>query len=54
MRKRCNGAPMQWLLGVILSAIGLGILLACLLPKCTFLLGALLVGIGVWLIQKNR
>ncbi len=53
MRRRCNGAPTQWLLGIILIAIGTGILLACLLPECTFLIGALLMGIGVWLISKS-
>ena len=39
MRRRCNGAPIKWLGGVVLIAIGLGMLLACLIPKCVFLIG---------------
>ena len=39
MRRRCNGAPIKWLGGVVLIAIGLGMLLACLIPKCVFLNG---------------
>ena len=39
MRRRCNGTPIKWLGGVVLIAIGLGMLLACLIPKCVFLIG---------------
>lgn len=53
MRRRCNGAPTQWLLGVILIAIGIGMLLACLLPQCTFLIGGGLIGLGTWLIGNK-
>ncbi len=53
MRRRCNGAPTKWLGGVILIAIGVGMLLACLIPKCVFLIGALLIGAGVWLISGS-
>lgn len=52
MRRRCNGAPMQWLLGILLIAVGVGMLLACLIPKCVFLIGAILIAIGVWLVKK--
>ena len=51
MRRRCNGAPIKWLGGVVLIAIGLGMLLACLIPKCVFLIGMGFVGRGV--IKKN-
>lgn len=54
MRRRCNGAPIRWLGGVILIAIGVGMFLACLIPKCVFLIGALLIGAGIWLISQNR
>ena len=47
MRRRCNGAPIKWLGGVVLIAIGLGMLLACLI-------GMGFVGLGVWLISQNR
>ncbi len=53
MRRRCHGAPIQWLGGVLLTAFGLGMLLACLLPSCVFLIGVLLVGVGIWLISKS-
>ena len=46
MRRRCNGAPIKWLGGVVLIAIGLGMLLACLIPKCVFLIGMGFVGLG--------
>ena len=52
MRKRCRGMPIQWLGGIILIALGLGMLLACFLPKCVVLSGLLLIGIGVWLLVK--
>ena len=39
---------------VVLIAIGLGMLLACLIPKCVFLIGMGFVGLGVWLISQNR
>ena len=52
MRKRCRGMPLQWLGGLILIALGLGMLLACLLPKCVVLSGILLIGIGIWLLVK--
>lgn len=54
MRRRCNGAPLQWLCGVVLAALGLGMLFACLLPKCVFLIGGLLLCGGIWLISKSR
>ena len=53
MRRRCNGTPIKWLGGVVLIAIGLGMLLACLIPKCVFLIGMGFVGLGVWLISQN-
>ena len=52
MRRRCNGAPTQWLGGILLIAVGVGMLLACLIPKCVFLIGAVFIAIGVWLISK--
>ncbi len=54
MRRRCNGAPIKWLGGVVLTAVGLGMLLACLIPKCVFLIGIPLVVLGLWLISQNR
>lgn len=54
MRRRCNGAPIKWLGGVVLIAIGVGMFLACLIPKCVFLIGALLIGVGIWLISQHR
>lgn len=54
MRRRCNGAPIRWLGGVVLIAIGLGMFFACLIPKCVFLIGMIFVGLGVWLISQNR
>ena len=52
MRRRCNGAPTEWLCGVLLIAVGTGMLLACLIPKCVYLVGLALVGLGVWLVKK--
>ena len=52
MRKRCRPMPLQWLGGIILIALGLGMLLACLLPRCVILSGLLLIGIGIWLLVK--
>ena len=52
MRKRCRGMPLQWLGGIILIALGMGMLLACLLPKCVVLIGLLLIGLGIWLLFK--
>lgn len=52
MRRRCNGAPTGWLGGLILIAVGVGMLLACLLPKCVFLFAVLFIAVGVWLINK--
>ena len=52
MRRRCNGAPMGWLCGVLLIAVGAGMLLACLIPKCVYLVGIFLVCLGCWLIKK--
>ena len=49
MRRRCNGAPIKWLGGVVLIAIGLGMLLACLIANCGVLIGLGVVGLGVWL-----
>lgn len=54
MRRRCHGAPIEWLGGVLLIAVGVGMLLACLIPKCVFLIGAILIAIGFWLISKKR
>ncbi len=54
MRRRCNGAPLKWLCGVIMAALGLGMLLACLLPRCVFLIGGLLLGCGIWLACKSK
>ena len=54
MRRRCNGAPIKWLGGVVLIAIGLGMLLAGLIPKCGLLIGMGVVGLGVWLSRQNR
>ena len=54
MRRRCNGAPIKWLGGVVLIAIGLGMLIACLFPKCFCLIVMGFVGLGVWLISQNR
>ncbi len=54
MRRRCNGAPVKWLGGIVLIAMGMGMLLACLIPKCVCLIGVLLVGAGVWLISQKK
>lgn len=54
MRRRCKGAPMQWLIGVILIAVGVGMLLASLLPKCTFLIGIVLIALGIWLLGNGK
>ena len=53
MRKRCRGMPLQWLGGIILIALGLGMLFACLLPKCVVLIGTILIGLGIWLLVKG-
>lgn len=52
MRRRCNGAPVQWLGGLILLSVGVGLLLACLIPKCVYLVGLVFVCLGCWLIKK--
>ena len=52
MRRRCNGAPIEWLCGLLLIAAGTGMLLACLIPKCVYLVGLALVGLGGWLLKK--
>ena len=36
------------------AALGLGMLLACLLPRCVFLIGGLLLGCGIWLVSKSK
>lgn len=54
MRRRCYGLPIEWLGGLALISLGVGMILACLLPKGIFLIGALLIGIGVWLIGKGK
>lgn len=52
MRRRCNGAPIEWLCGLLLIAVGLGMLLACLIPKCVYLVGIGLIGLGCWMLKK--
>ena len=52
MRRRCNGAPTEWLCGLLLIAVGGGMLLACLIPKCVYLVGIGLIGLGCWLVKK--
>ena len=52
MRRRCNGAPTEWLCGLLLIAVGTGMLLACLIPWCVYLIGILLVCLGCWLVRK--
>ena len=52
MRRRCNGAPTQWLGGLLLIAVGIGLLLACLIPKCVYLVGIFFVCLGCWLVKK--
>ena len=52
MCRRCNGAPVQWLGGLILLSVGVGLLLACLIPKCVYLVGLVFVCLGCWLIKK--
>ena len=54
MRRRCNGAPLKWLCGVVMAALGLGMLLACLLPRCVLLIGGLLLGSGIWHYRKKK
>ena len=44
---------MQWLLGIVLIAVGLGMLFACLLSKCVVLMGLLLIGLGIWILVKG-
>jgi len=52
MRRRWNGAPMEWLFGLLLIAVGSGMLLACLIPKCVYIVGIVFVCLGCWLIKK--
>lgn len=53
MRRRCNGAPTKWLGGIVLIAIGVGMFLACLIPKCVVLIGIGCVAAGGWLISQS-
>ena len=52
MRRRC--VSLKWLGGIVLIAMGMGMLLAYLIPKCVCLIGVLLVGVGVWLISQKK
>ena len=52
MRRRYHGAPVEWLCGLILIAVGVGMLLACLIPKCVYLVGIFLVCLGCWMVKK--
>ena len=52
MRRRYPGAPVEWLCGLILIAVGVGMLLACLIPKCVYLVGIFLVCLGCWMVKK--
>lgn len=54
MRKRCNGVPIRWLGGVVSISVGGGMLLACLLPNCVFLIGIGLICCGAKLVCQNR
>lgn len=54
MRRRCHGMPIQWFAGLLLIAVGVGMLLACLIPKCVFVIGVLLIGVGGWLIYSQK
>lgn len=53
MRRRCNGAPIKWLGGVLLVAAGAGMVFACLLPACAFLVGVGMICGGVWLVKQR-
>ncbi len=52
MRRRWRGRPICWLGGMVLIAVGAGMLLACLLPKCVFLIGCIFIAAGVCLIKR--
>ena len=50
MGKRCRRVSVRYLGGLLLLALGLGILLACILPYGALCLGLLLVCGGGWLL----
>ncbi|WP_313530225.1 hypothetical protein [Anaerotignum sp.] len=50
MRRRCQYSPMKWLCGIVLLCLGLGMLLAVLIPYCIPLLAILFIAAGAWLI----
>ena len=37
---------------LLLIAAGMGMLLACLIPKCVYLVGLVLIGLGCWMMKK--
>lgn len=55
MRRRCQYLQIKWLCGIILVALGVGMLLAVLIPYCIPLLAILFIVVGGWLIiNYNR
>ena len=50
MRRRYRYSPIKWICGVVLVSVGIGMLLAVLIPYCIPLLAILFIGAGIWLI----
>ncbi|MDD4842792.1 MAG: hypothetical protein PHU31_00455 [Anaerotignum sp.] len=50
MRRRCQYSYIKRLCGIILVSLGIGMLLAVLIPYCIPLLAVLFIGVGAWLI----
>ena len=50
MRRRCQYSPIKWLCGIVLLSLGIGMLLAVLIPYCIPLLAILFIAGGAWLI----
>ncbi len=50
MRRRFRYTPFKWICGVIFVSLGIGMLLAVLIPYCIPLLALLFIGAGIWLI----